>query len=126
MSLLKIKRSCDFTDSRKDYEIYIDGNIVGKIGFGETRQFQINEGEHLLFSKSHWVRSPSVSFGIKGSETKTFIVERSKNVKLVIYIFMVISLVSLILTFFKIIKFCCLFKPSRVFISFVLLYLRTL
>lgn len=105
MSLLKIKRSYDFTDSKKDYEIYIDGNMIGTIGTGETRQFHITRGEHLLYSKSDWVRSPSVSFGIKERETKTFIVERSKNVKLILSIFMIISLVSLTLTFFKIINF---------------------
>ncbi len=105
MPVLKIKRSYDFLDDRKDYKIYIDGNVVGTIAFGETRQFHITKGEHLLYSKSGWVRSLSVSLGIKELETKTFIVERSKNVKLILSIFMIIALVSLILTFFKIINF---------------------
>lgn len=105
MPILRIKRTYDFTDSRKDYEIYIDGNMIGTIGTGETRQFEISEGEHFLNSKLNWVKSHSFSFGIKNKETKTFMVGRSKMVKLIINIFMIIAVLSFILTFFKIFNF---------------------
>lgn len=105
MPILRVQRTNDFADGRKDYEIYIDGNRIGTIAMGDIRQFQISEGEHLLNAKSNWVRSPPISFGIKSEKTKTFIVGRSKNVKFIINILMVLAVLSLILIFLKTFNF---------------------
>ena len=105
MPVLNIRRTYYFMDSRKEYKIYLDGEKIGTVSFGETRQFEINEGEHLLYLKANWVRSPGVLFGIKGLEIKRFIVGHSRFVRLIINTLTALAALSLISTFFKAVNY---------------------
>lgn len=59
-------------DNLRSYNVVIDGDYCGKIKCGETKQFDLKEGEHTLCLKIDWCRSPKINFSLKDDETVFF------------------------------------------------------
>lgn len=57
---MKITReSCKF-DSKRRYKVMIDDSCIGSICNGETKTFDLSQGNHELFLKIDWCRSQKI------------------------------------------------------------------
>jgi len=72
MSIIKIKRTNEFVNSLRDYQIFIDNINVGTIGNGKTETFEVEPGNHTICAKIDWCSSPVQAFSVNISETTTF------------------------------------------------------
>jgi hypothetical protein len=63
----------------RDFKIFIDGQQVGDIGNGETKEFSVAVGKHNVIAKIDWCSSPDVAIEIKDNETKELRVSSFKN-----------------------------------------------
>ena len=99
MTTIKIHRSNDYINLLRDYRLYIDGQIVGTISNGQTKDFEITQGRHTLISKIDWCSSPEVSFEINDHDSKKFLVGNFKYARLLIPYVTVIFALSFLLAF---------------------------
>ena len=83
MAKIKIQRTSKFTNKMRDYQIFIDGQKVGKISDGETKEFEVTTGKHSVTAKVDWCSSPDVLINIGDGETKCLAVDVSKNATIV-------------------------------------------
>ncbi len=67
--MLRIKRQQMFVDMMRDYEVVIDGTLVGTVGNGETEVFELTPGHHLVHLKIDWCRSKKISLDVLEDET---------------------------------------------------------
>jgi len=75
---IKIKRTNEFINMARNYKIFIDGQFVGKIANGATKDFPTTSGQHTVIAKIDWCSSPSISVDISTNETKYLIVGNFK------------------------------------------------
>ncbi len=90
MTKLIIKGPTDFDSRFVRNSIYLDGQKIGRIGYGETLKLEVESGDHNLYGKILWYRSKNLSFYIKENQTKTFRISRQEYQKYFILIFLVI------------------------------------
>ncbi|MCZ2102113.1 MAG: hypothetical protein LC107_11310 [Chitinophagales bacterium] len=55
----------------RDYKIFIDGQQVGTIVNGETKDFPTKAGQHIVIAKIDWCSSPNISVSVNDNQTKT-------------------------------------------------------
>jgi hypothetical protein len=70
--MLSIKREPAYADMLRNYVVVLDGRPIGKIGDGETQNFDIKPGTHTLFMRISWTRSPKVRFYMKNGQQVAF------------------------------------------------------
>ena len=70
MATIKIKRTSEWVGMARNYKVFIDGQFVGKIANGATKEFPIPPGQHTVVVKIDWCSSPSVFINIETHETK--------------------------------------------------------
>lgn len=70
MPKIKIKRTKEYNNMLRDFIILIDGQEIGKIAYGETKDFEILPGHHIIKAKIDWCSSPELSIIINDNETK--------------------------------------------------------
>jgi hypothetical protein len=95
MASIKIKRSNELFQMTRKYEIYIDGDLVGKIKRGEVMEFPTTEGQHMVMAKTDQISSPKISISVNASETKCLTVGSLKIFKwihLLSFVFLVVLL----------------------------------
>jgi len=68
MATIKIKRSREYTNRMRDYKIFIDGQQVGTISNGETRNFPATTGQHIVAAKIDWCSSPDILIDVKENQ----------------------------------------------------------
>lgn len=69
MATIKIQRTNELFNAARNYKIFIDGQFVGKIANGATKEFPTNAGQHTVTAKMDWCSSPNVSIDIDTNET---------------------------------------------------------
>ena len=69
MATIKIKRKDELFYATRNYKIFIDGQFVGKIANGVTKEFSTTAGRHTVFAKINWGSSPNVSIDIDTNDT---------------------------------------------------------
>jgi hypothetical protein len=71
--VLKIQRSSEWMNRARGIGVYIDGQKAGMISNGETKEFIVTPGEHLLSARIDWCGSREYSFIVakEGTETVT-------------------------------------------------------
>ncbi|MES2332121.1 MAG: hypothetical protein V4539_21105 [Bacteroidota bacterium] len=79
MGTIKIQRTSEYNNLLRDFGIYIDGQKVGTIAHGETKEFPVTPGPHIIYSKIDWCSSPQIPFEITGDGNKVFKVGGFKN-----------------------------------------------
>lgn len=79
MTILKLKRTNEYSNSFRDYKIFIDGKNIGEIANGETKEFEISPGQHTIIAKIDWGSSPEVILSINENETRELKVGGFKN-----------------------------------------------
>jgi hypothetical protein len=97
MAKLIIARTSEYNSRFRDYEIYIDERRVATIGNGQTKEINIDSGEHTLFAKIDWAASKRLNFKVELNETKTFKVGGFKNGKWIMPLTLGIIVLSYIL-----------------------------
>ncbi|CAN5458129.1 hypothetical protein BH23BAC3_BH23BAC3_25630 [soil metagenome] len=70
MTKLIIKRTSEWNNIMRDVGIYLDGDKIGVIGNGQTKEFEIIPGEHRLKSKIDWCGSETLTFELYENETQ--------------------------------------------------------
>ena len=60
MAKIKLQRTSENKNRLGDYQIYIDGQKIGTIANGETKEFETNNGQHSLVAKIDWSSSPEL------------------------------------------------------------------
>lgn len=69
MATIRIKRTNEYSNLFRDYKIFIDGQQVGTIATGETKDFSTTVGQHTVTAKIDWCSSPDVSIDVKEDQT---------------------------------------------------------
>jgi len=113
MPTLKIKRSNEFVNYTRNIGIYIDKNKVGKIANGETKEFEIPSGEHIIKAKIDWCGSNKLICQLNENETKTISLSSFNHGK-----FFILSLVTTITLFF-ILRFCFDIQSNNIFLAVI-------
>jgi hypothetical protein len=62
------RESAGYTDLLRAYAIWIDGNLVGKIGRGGSQVVEVQGGEHEVRLKIDWCCSPSIQVTLAAGE----------------------------------------------------------
>lgn len=78
MATIRIRRTNDYMNLMRDYRLYIDGQKIGAIGNGETKDFEVTGGHHTVIAKIDWCSSPDLSFEINENDSKTILVSSLK------------------------------------------------
>lgn len=61
-AMLTIVRNSTVADGTRAYKVVLDGVVVGKVKNGETVEFALTPGKHVLHLKIDWCRSDIVEF----------------------------------------------------------------
>jgi len=72
MAIFKILRKDEYNNKFRPIKIFVDGENIGTIANGETKDFNVHSGRHSIIAKIDWCSSSELSFDIKDNETKTF------------------------------------------------------
>ena len=72
MPLLKVVRDSGYADRARAYKVVVDGQTVGEIRNGETREFPITSGQHDVSLKIDWCGSKIISFIATEGDVFTF------------------------------------------------------
>jgi hypothetical protein len=78
MARIEIKRTKQYSDRLRLYEVELDGNIIGKLKAGEIFTYELPEGKHSLRLRIDWASSNIVNFEISADQTLYF--ESGSNV----------------------------------------------
>ncbi len=79
MATVIIERTSEYLNRLRNYGVYIDGEKVGTIANGETKEFTVSQGTHTIVTKIDWCSSTTIQFSISDDETKAFKVSGFKN-----------------------------------------------
>jgi len=69
MATIRLKRTSELSNLIRDYKIFIDGQQVGTIANGETKDFPTTVGQHIVTAKVDWCSSPDLSVDINANQT---------------------------------------------------------
>lgn len=70
MPKIKIQRTKEYNNMLRDFIILIDGQEIGKIANGETKDFEILPGHHIIKAKIDWGSSPEIPIVLVDNEIK--------------------------------------------------------
>jgi len=65
--MIRIARVKPYSELLRYYKIYIDGIYRGKIGVGETQEFDVENGNHMICAKLDWTRSNELCVNVDNS-----------------------------------------------------------
>lgn len=71
MAKLIITRKSEFINSLRDYNIFLNDEIIGSISSGETKEFMIPEGTNILKATDNWYGSKKLEINVSNEEAKT-------------------------------------------------------
>lgn len=72
MAAITLYRNNDTMNLLRNYRIYIDGELAGRIANGESVGYDLAPGEHTLTAKIDWCCSRDIHFEIKTDEHLSF------------------------------------------------------
>jgi len=73
MAKLKFIRTKQLSDRLREITVYLDGKKLGNISNGETKEYDISSGQHILYAKIDWFwcRSRDLTLTINETGAKT-------------------------------------------------------
>ncbi|MGJ8761263.1 MAG: hypothetical protein ACSHXA_12010 [Polaribacter sp.] len=92
MTKIRIKRNSEWNNKARAIGIYIDGKKVGTINDGEAQEYEIDNGNHEIFAKIDWCRSPKMVLNINENEIITLILSGFKFGKFILPVILGIML----------------------------------
>jgi hypothetical protein len=69
-----VRRTSQTANSLRSIAIFADGQKVGQLKNGESRAFELSPGEHQIFAKIDWCKTPLLAVSVKAGETIDLIV----------------------------------------------------
>lgn len=72
MASLTITRDSGYADRLRAYQVVLDGERIGEIRNGETKEFSIASGKHVLSLKIDWCGSETAEFVVTPEEKPVF------------------------------------------------------
>lgn len=93
MAKLIIKRTSEWVNRMRDIALYLDGEKIGVIGNGQTKEFDIDPGEHRLNSKIDWCGSETMIFNLTDSEIQVVKLSGFKSGKWLLPIALILSII---------------------------------
>ena len=72
MASLTIVRDSGYADRIRAYRVILDGQKIGEIRNGETKQFPIAPGRHRIALKVDWCGSKPVDFTVTETDNLAF------------------------------------------------------
>ncbi|MBU3218274.1 hypothetical protein LL033_26145 (plasmid) [Clostridium estertheticum] len=60
--MIQLSRQSTYHDKYRYYDIFIDGILYGNIEDGETKDINIEDGDHSIYLKIDWCRSNELIF----------------------------------------------------------------
>lgn len=96
MAKLIIKRSNEFNNRLRSYNIFVDGERIGSVANGQAEEFSVPAGEHKIIAKITWCSSPELSFNIGENEKKYFRVGGFKLGKFLTPLALLIAVLSVL------------------------------
>ena len=79
MATIRLKRRSEYNNRMRDYKIFIDGQQVGTIANGESKDFPTTVGQHIVRAKVDWCSSPDISVIVNDNQTKNLKVGGFRN-----------------------------------------------
>lgn len=95
MAKLIVQRTSEWNNRMRNIGIYLDGEKIGVIGNGQTKEFEVAPGEHNLETKIDWCGSEILTFELSDTETKEIEVSGFKHGNWMMPIAVVISVIYL-------------------------------
>jgi len=71
--MIRISRKSAFAERMRAYKVILDGQEIGEIRNGETKEFETAAGKHSLNLKIDWCRSKILDFEDTGGAPVEFI-----------------------------------------------------
>ena len=65
--MIRISRGNTYTDKLRAYKIFIDNIYHGDIKSGETKEFTVANGSHIISAKIDWCRSNNLCVDVNDS-----------------------------------------------------------
>ena len=97
MATIVVRRKSELNNKLREIGLYIDGEKVGTIMDGETREYEVIDGEHEVFAKIDWCGSPKVKLDTADGKLTTLNLSGFKFGKLLIPILLVLLVLTLLL-----------------------------
>jgi len=72
MATIVVQRTSEYLNRIRNYGVYIDGKKVGTIANGETNEFSVSTGQHLIYTKIDWCSSRTLNFDSSDNEIRRF------------------------------------------------------
>ena len=60
--MITLKRSTGYADKMRAYKVLLDGNAIGSIRQGESKEYPLQAGKHTLQLKIDWCTSKPITF----------------------------------------------------------------
>jgi hypothetical protein len=79
MATISIKRTSEYNNRLRDYQLFLDGTKIGAISDGQTKEFETTSGHHTVVAKIDWCSSPELPLTLNESDNKELIVGGFKN-----------------------------------------------
>ena len=79
MATIIFKRTSEYNNIFRDYQLFLDGKKIGTIANGQTKEFETTSGQHNIVAKIDWCSSPEISLTLNDTEKKELIVGGFKN-----------------------------------------------
>lgn len=85
--MITITRESGYADKLRNYKIIIDGKVIGEIGDGQTKTFDVNKGSHTLSLGADWAKSNEITFDFSDKEVRFKCENALKGLRILIAIF---------------------------------------
>ena len=121
MATIKIQRTSEYINSLRNYRIFIDGQKIGTIANGKTKEFEITAGRHSIVGKIDWCSSPELTVDLNDNDTKTFLIGGFKNGNWIMPITIGVIVLCFVLTYALRVSLCIASYNSHIFINSLLL-----
>jgi len=79
VATLRIIRDSGFVDFLRAYFVVVDGEKVGKIRNGKTKEFPISSGRNELSLRIDWCGSRTIQFNANELDTLTFFAKSGRG-----------------------------------------------
>jgi len=99
MARLKIRRTNQYLNRYRSYQIFIDGERAGSIPNGETGSFEINGGKHRIFAQTGFGKSSEILIDIDENEGKELKLGGFKNANVVVPVIAAIFILNCLLIY---------------------------
>ncbi len=66
--MITVSRDSGWTDRFRNYQVLLDGAVIGEIESGEQKSFEVAAGTHHIALKIDWCQTKPIQFNITDGE----------------------------------------------------------